>query len=113
MTNKNWNQPPKRTLRKMNDGERTVYNATIQSINDGAYDVAELYAKPNCGTCRGKGWYEFDIILPGNLTIQIDGKDSRTTPKTKNVCACVEKRLEREIIHESMPEKQKRNMARV
>jgi hypothetical protein len=108
-----WNQPPTRKLRKMNEGERVVFDTTLKSINEGAWDVASLYAKPNCGTCRGKGWYGFDIILPGNLTINIDGKESRTTPQSQNICPCVEKRLEREIIEESSPDIKKRNMARV
>lgn len=89
----------------MNEGEKVVFKATIESINNGDWDVASLYAKPRCGTCRSKGFYEFDIVLPSNLTINIDGKESRATPKTRNICPCVLKRLEEEIIKESMPDR--------
>ena len=107
MKNQFWNQPKINSSRKMNEAEQVVYNATIQSIRDGAWDVASLYAKPKCSQCRSKGWYGFDIVLPGNLTINIDGKESRSTPQTQNICPCVEKRLEREIIDESKPDKKK------
>ncbi len=66
MTNKNWNLPPKRTLREMNDGERAVYRATIQSINNGAYDVAGLYSKVGCGTCMNSTLFSLGY-LPSRL----------------------------------------------
>jgi hypothetical protein len=107
-----WKLEPQKKQRPLNEAERTVFNATIESITNGNWDVASLYAKSSCGTCRGKGWYGFDIVLPAGLTLQRDGKDIRATPEEKRVCSCVEKRLEREILDESEPDSKKRNMAR-